>query len=151
MIDFKNGVEVIRLLKTLESDTIPVYGIMTPQHMIEHLASAVQISSGKKEIGLHVSKEMAENNKKILLTTMEFKPVGTTSPSNKNLKELSYLNLEQAKNMLLKEMGDFDIFYKADKTKKTTHPRFGELNYYEWISFHNKHFTYHFKQFKLIK
>jgi len=29
-------------------------------------------------------------------------------------------------------------------------PRLGKLNYKEWIIFHNKHFTHHFKQFELI-
>lgn len=152
MIDIQNHTEISDLLEKLNPENQPVFGIMTPQHMIEHLILLVKLSNGGLKGQLMRSEETAVKWKQgLIYSDMEF-PMGIRVPGQEEntLPELRYENLEKAIEKLESELKIFEEFYKDDKNKSTMHPALGLLNYEEWIIFHNKHFMHHFKQFGLV-
>lgn len=152
MIDIQNHIEISNLLRKLTPQTRPVFGIMTPQHMIEHLILLVKLSNGGLKGQLMRSEETAARWKQgLIYTDMEF-PMGIRIPGQEEntLPELRYENLEKAIEKLESELKIFERFYEDEREKTTMHPALGLLNYDEWIVFHNKHFAHHFKQFELV-
>ncbi|MFI5156737.1 MAG: hypothetical protein ACHQEM_11150, partial [Chitinophagales bacterium] len=59
-------------------------------------------------------------------------------------------SLEAAKEQLKQELNAFDEYFARDPDAKPTNPTMGPLHFDEWLIFHNKHFTHHFKQFNLL-
>ncbi|SMC50820.1 DUF1569 domain-containing protein [Moheibacter sediminis] len=152
MIDIQNHPVISNLLKKLNPETQPVFGIMTSQHMIEHLILLAKLSNGGIKGQLMRSEETAVKWKQgLIYTDMEF-PMGIRVPGQEEntLPELRYENLQKAIEKLENELKIFEEFYKDDKEKSMMHPALGLLNYDEWIVFHSKHFAHHFKQFGLV-
>ena len=151
MIDINNRADVYARLGQLKSNSIPVFGIMTAQHMIEHLSYALMMSNGKRPQKLYFPKEKAERIKAHVIHSNLEMPIGFKAPMlGDELPKLVFPDLETAIDKLKKEFIAFDTFFEMDKTAILMHPTMDELNYEEWVKFHNKHFTHHFKQFNLI-
>jgi hypothetical protein len=81
---------------------------------------------------------------------MEF-PMGLKSPLIPEGAPV-YINadLSAAIEALRSELSDLKEYYRTNAHATRTHPRLGTLDYKEWLVFHNKHFTHHFKQFGLL-
>jgi hypothetical protein len=62
-----------------------------------------------------------------------------------------FSSLAEAKENLNKELDAFETYHANHPDALFVQPRLGKLNYKEWIIFHNKHFTHHFKQFGLVE
>lgn len=152
MVNIHNQNEILELLKKLNPETAPQFGIMTPQHMVEHLILLVKLSNGGIKGQLMRSEETAVKWKQgLIYTDMEF-PMGVRIPGEEEsvLTELRYENLEKALDKLEEEIKKFEDFFQNNSHESTMHPALGTLNHEEWTIFHNKHFTHHFKQFGLV-
>ena len=152
MVNIHNQNETLELLRKLNPETAPQFGIMTPQHMVEHLILLVKLSNGGIKGQLMRSEETAVKWKQgLIYTDMEF-PMGVRVPGEEEsvLTQLRYENLEKAVDKLEDELQKFDEFFQNNSHESTMHPALGWLNHEEWTIFHNKHFTHHFKQFGLI-
>jgi hypothetical protein len=66
------------------------------------------------------------------------------------LPVLVYKSLEEAIQELVACLDKFHAYYVTNKNNKHMNPVFGLLNYEEWLMFHTKHFSHHFKQFELL-
>ncbi len=151
MINIQDRPSVFETLKKLRSDALPVFGKMSPQHMIEHLSFALSFSNGKLPQTLMVDERIAKTIKHYTINTDKEMSVGFKAPMlGDDLVPLSYPSLEIAIEYLKEELNDFDLYFKNNPESKPISPVIGELNYTEWIVFHNKHFTHHFKQFGLL-
>lgn len=142
----KNLIEP-RILR-LANDTPAKFGIMTPQHMLEHLTLTVKISYGRIKLPEFTPSEKQLAQKQTLLyTDIEF-PKGLKAPGvGGKLLDLRYQNLETAKIELLKSIDDYNLHFAEFHRNETIHPRFGKLNHEEWEKFHSKHFQHHLAQF----
>lgn len=138
-----------RILK-LVSDTSASFGIMTPQHMLEHLTLTVKISYGRIKLpDFEPSEKQLAQKQALIYTDIEF-PKGLKAPGiGEKLLDLRYQNLETAKTELLKSIEDYNSHFIEFHRDETIHPRFGKLNYEEWEKFHSKHFQHHLTQFGL--
>lgn len=134
----------------LASDTRARFGIMTPQHMLEHLTLTVKISYGRIKLPEFAPSEKHLAQKQALIyTDIEF-PKGLKAPGiGEKLLDLRYENLETAKTELLKSIYNYNRHFTELPQDETIHPRFGKLNHQEWEKFHSKHFEHHFGQFGL--
>jgi len=140
------------LLKNLNKDSLPLWGKMTSQHMIEHLILAVQLSNGKLISNECINPpEKYPLLKRILHSSKPLPRNFVNTIIGEGLKQLNHQNLELAKEDLLIEIENFELFFKKNPEAKPMNVTFGPLNYEEWIIFHNKHFTHHLTQFGLIK
>ncbi len=140
----------IELLEQLTHDKKPEWGIMTPQHMIEHILLAVQMSNGKLTLECFNDEEKLPMLKRYLMSSRPL-PQGFVNPYiGEGLLPLKFSNLEEAISELRKEVNDYYNFFEENPEAKLTNITFGELGKDEWAVFHDKHFTHHLKQFGLI-
>ncbi len=151
MIDVLNSQQIKSSIAKLKHDASPVFGKMSPQHVVEHLSKVLKASTGQVEVKLYLSLEEADKLKeKIIYSDFQFSS-GIKSPlMGDEPPALVYVNLEEALIELYNELANFESYYKNNKNITHTHPRMGELNFDQWLVFHNKHFTHHFKQYNLL-
>lgn len=140
--------QVKNRLTKLEVGTSPKFGIMTPQHMVEHLILTLKISNGRIKIPDFepTEKQLVQKNA-LIHTEMKF-PIGAKAPGlNDQLMDLRFPSLEAAKEELIKSIQGFEDYFSQNPEATPTHPRFGKLTQNEWIIFHRKHIDHHLGQF----
>jgi hypothetical protein len=143
--------QILEALQRLEDNTQPLFGIMTPQHMVEHIAQAVSISNGERTLSLMVDSDRASTQKRIMIFTDRPFPKGMKAPSlDGKQPALMFNNLDEAKRELIRQFDLFDAWYHQHPEATCMHPFLGPLNQDEWVRFHTKHVTHHFQQFSLI-
>lgn len=152
-VNIINRPELNSLLNNLTENTQPKWGQMKPQNMVEHLAMVLQHTNGKKEAPQRVTDEEALKAKQFLIYTDAEMSKGLKTPllPAEGSIPFEFSSLDEAKRNLNKEIDDFEIFHANHPDALFVQPRLGKLNYKEWVIFHNKHFTHHFKQFGLIE
>lgn len=151
-VDIANRQELNSLLNNLTENTQPKWGQMKSQNMVEHLAKALQYSNGKKEIAQRTTEEEGLKAKQAFIYTDVEMPMGLKSPLVGECPiPFEFSSMVEAKENLNKELDDFETHNSNHPDALFIQPRLGKLNYKEWIVFHNKHFTHHFKQFGLIE
>jgi oxepin-CoA hydrolase/3-oxo-5,6-dehydrosuberyl-CoA semialdehyde dehydrogenase len=64
-------------------------------------------------------------------------------------KAKRFKDLSTAIDELNNELDTFETFFKTEGAT-AIHFEFGPMNHREWIIWHGKHFTHHFKQFGLL-
>lgn len=149
MINIHNREDVFQRLHTLHPDQQPIFGVMTPQHMIEHLIWGVTFSNGKFPQQQIVPDDMTVKLRPLLMYTVKPYPRGIKSPMlGDTPPPLIYADIPAAIEQLKQELDDFDTFFKTNTT--AINPALGTLNYEEWVMVHNKHFTHHMSQFELV-
>lgn len=137
-------------IEKLQADSPALFGIMTAQHMIEHLILTVKLSYGRIKIpDFEPNEKQLAQKQALLFSDMEF-PKGVKAPGlPESLMELKYANLEEAKAELLKSLNAYNAAFQENSELKTLHPRFGKLSHEEWERFHTKHFDHHLGQFEV--
>ena len=143
---------ILPKIENLKIDDSPIFGLMGPQHMVEHLLLIVKISNGRLQSPLLLSEEKAKMYKAFLIDSDNEFPLGFKAPSLPidSVLPLKYPDIETAKQALRDSLDAFVLHFKDNPDLKIMHPTMGILNYNEWVIFHTKHFTHHFKQFNLI-
>ncbi len=145
---FNKAVIQNRLLR-LRKDTSPIWGTMTAQHMVEHLAETIKYSNGNKTMALAIPFEKAERAKDRMLAPewkmpREFKAAFLPL---EGLPDLQFSSLTTAIDGLFSEIDDFYAFFALNPDATTTHAYFSNLNKQQWELSHHKHIAHHFEQF----
>lgn len=144
-----NFSRVISLLNQLKPEQKPLWGKMTPQHMVEHLYKTVQASIN--EITLNVFTE----ERKIPILKRLFHgekalPKEFMNPAiGPELLTLEFKDLTTAIIELGNVQKRYGQFFINNPSVKTAHPIFGYLTKEEWDIFHQKHYKHHLSQFSL--
>ena len=149
----ENKSDLKALLKKMTGNEKPEFGLMTPQHMIEHISLSIKFSNGKTPQKVVFEEEMAKKIKfHITQTKNEMKP-GFKTPiiPTDNLLALDSKNIEEAIENLITEIKDFEKFKRENPNIKPINPVMGEMQWSDWGIFHNKHIRHHLRQFKLIE
>lgn len=135
-------------LDHLSKDEKARFGIMSPQHMLEHLIITFKLSQGKITLPeKEPSPRALEAKQAILYGNMDL-PRGIEAPGiGDKLLDLKYDSLDEAKDQLIVALKNYHSYYAKNMGIKHYHPTFGRLNYGEWTAFHEKHFKHHFGQF----
>lgn len=146
-IDITNRKELLRLFLALEPDAVPLWGKMKPQEMVEHLIDQVEYTNGKKIPTCDYPATEAYGRK--------LKMLGSNAELPRNVflgelpEQLIYPNIQIAILQLMKELDDFDAYFKTPWIT-VIHGGFGPMDYSEWLIWHGRHFTHHLKQFHLM-
>ena len=148
-IDITNRKELNSLLDQLTPETPALWGNLKAQSMIEHLVEAVEYTNGRRIAVRHVSVDEPASNKQLLVHGNVVISRGARGYLTDATKTKRYKDLRTAINQLNKEIDAFEHFFTAPG-KTAVHQHFGAMNREEWITWHGKHFTHHFKQFGLI-
>ncbi len=139
------------LIKLTENSQ-PKWGIMTAQHLMEHLEMSLKIAVGNypdfenatPEEHLEKVREMLFNHKKM--------PQNHKHPLMKaeELEDLQHENLAAAKQKLLIAFDEFELYFKENPELQTKNAVFGLMNKFEWDLLNTKHLNHHFEQFGII-
>jgi len=148
-IDITDRKNLKSLLSVLQPETPALWGRMNPQNMIEHLVEAVEYTNGKRVAELQVPTNKANKQRKDLVNSDFVIPIGVTGYLPDATKAKRFKDLTTAILELNNELDAFEIFFKTEGVT-AIHFEFGPMNYKEWIIWHGKHFTHHFKQFGLV-
>lgn len=142
---------ILSALSKLTTDAQPIFGKMTPQHMVEHLAFSLMFSNGKMPQALLVAEDTAAKIKEKIIDLDQEIPIGYKAPMLKDdLPKLHFPSLDAAIQKLMTEWNDYNAYKQSYLYKISIHPTMGVLSYKEWDIFHSKHFKHHFKQFELL-
>jgi hypothetical protein len=144
-----NSAELIKALSGLKQSQKPLWGKMTPQHMVEHLYKAVQASINEITMDIYSEERKIQVLKKMFLGSRPLPKEFMNPAIGPDLLPLEFAGLEAAIEELEKVMNRYDKFFEVNPLIKTTHPVFGYLSKEEWDIFHKKHFKHHLSQFGL--
>ncbi|MEM8526475.1 MAG: phenylacetic acid degradation bifunctional protein PaaZ [Bacteroidota bacterium] len=143
--------KVEELLLGLTEETKPEWGIMSPQHMVEHLEYFNQVALGRIACELITPTERLEKYLDSLYNYRRMPKNHQLAVLKKGKREdLRFDSLEEAKVALIKSLEEVKEKYKTDPNFMAFNPTFGDLNAYEWKLYCQKHFQHHFEQFNLI-
>lgn len=137
-------------LKNLEEHTSPAWGIMTAQHMLEHLGGVFRLSSSYREVPLQASPEQLPKLRQIALSGNFPKNMRNPAVPAK-LPELRFGSFEEARQKLLSSVAKALEFLESDPEKLPRHPIGGDFSAADWIQFHAGHTRHHFRQFGLLQ
>lgn len=139
----------IGLLYKLKADQKPLWGKMTPQHMVEHLYKAVQSSINEIQLNIYTEENKISVLKRFFLGSRPLPKEFMNPAIGPDLLPLEFADLTQAIEELKKVIGRYNQFFNDNPSAKTIHPVFGYLTKDEWNIFHKKHFAHHLSQFGL--
>ena len=143
--------KVEELLLGLTEETPAKWGLMTPQHMVEHLEYFNQVMLKNIKLDRITPEDRLE---KYTESLYNYRPM----PQRYDLpvlrkgetEDLRFGSLEEAKTALMKSFREVEERYKQDPDFRAFNLVFGDLNYYEWKLYNQKHLQHHFSQFGLL-
>lgn len=144
-----NLLEKTEWLKKLKADQKPLWGKMTPQHMVEHLYKAMQASINEISLNIFTEERKIPVLKRLFLGEKALPKEFMNPTIGPDLMELEFKNMEAATLELENILERYERFFENNPDIKTAHPTFGYLTKKEWDVFHQKHFIHHFSQFGL--
>ncbi|AEH01466.1 phenylacetic acid degradation bifunctional protein PaaZ [Lacinutrix sp. 5H-3-7-4] len=139
-------------LSNLKADAKPKWGIMTPQHMIEHLEYTYKIASGEiQDFDVNTPEKILEKVHHSLYNYDKF-PKNSQFPhlEKDTLDDLKHADLETAIEKFKEQREKYIEFHKENPDVKLKNLVFGELNKYEAYLLERKHLNHHFEQFNLL-
>ncbi|MEM9984566.1 MAG: phenylacetic acid degradation bifunctional protein PaaZ [Bacteroidota bacterium] len=142
---------IVSALAKLTEDTTPKYGIMTPQHMVEHLEFFTQMSMGEIDTYIDTPEERIERFQESLYNHRPM-PERFDHPLLRKgeTEDLRFTSLEEAKEKYLEAYDRFEEFFRQNPELETPNTVFGMLNKELWDLLNRKHLDHHFSQFGLI-
>lgn len=144
--------KINQCLSKLDADTQPKWGIMTPQHMVEHLEYTYKIASGElQDFEVATPEKILEKVKNSLWNYDKF-PKNSQFPllEKDTLDALKHEDLATAIDKFKAQREKYLEYFKEHPEAILRNMVFGELNRYEWYLLERKHLNHHFEQFNLL-
>jgi hypothetical protein len=138
------------LLRTLDPNQRPIWGLMSPQHLVEHIVGAWRISNGRAQVKCVFQGEELEKRRAFLFSDAEYARNITNPVTGNGLPPLRKTDLEASIVQLEAEMHAFFEYHTQNPNAIEMHPAFGALDYQGWIDFQYKHMRHHMMQFELV-
>lgn len=151
LVEMTEG-KIQECLQQLTNDMKPNWGIMTPQHMLEHLEYTYRIASGEiQDFEIATPEKILEKVHHSLYNYNPF-PKGSDFPMLKKdeLAQLEHADLNIAISKFMEARMEYLNYFKNNPDAKLNNLVFGEMNRYEWYLLERKHLNHHFEQFGLI-
>ena len=139
-------------LSKLTKNSKPNWGMMTPQHMVEHLEYSYRVAGNQYQDFEIATPEKYIDKVAATLWDYEKMPKNFEMPLLKKgeVEDLRYSDLEEAKTKFFEAKEIFHNYFKKNPKATTKNPVFGYLTKYEWSLLVRKHLNHHFKQFGLL-
>lgn len=142
---------VPELINSLNGDETPLWGMMTAQHMVEHLDIVTSFCTGEVKMQLVTPEEKLPRQIEFLYSNyampQNFKAVFLPKDE---LISLKFKTLAEAKENLFNTLQKFLTYIQRPEFTTEVHPVFGALDTNGWLTFHLKHYHHHLKQFGLV-
>lgn len=137
-------------LNKLTDEIKPLWGKMTPQHMVEHLILTFRICNGSRVVDIITEDRLLPIQKRFLLSDKPLPKLFINPVIGENLLPLEFVDMNTGKDILISELNKYEEYFNLNPDSKPAHPVFGYLSKSEWDVFHKKHFEHHFSQFGII-
>ena len=138
-------------LSLLTEDIQPQWGIMTPQHMVEHIEFFHRMSIGEIPTTIETQEKYIERLQESLYTYEPMvKKFDHPLLRKGETEDLRYGSLAEAKEKLLEAYDQFEVYFKENPDAETPNTVFGMLNKALWDLLNRKHFDHHFRQFGIV-
>jgi oxepin-CoA hydrolase/3-oxo-5,6-dehydrosuberyl-CoA semialdehyde dehydrogenase len=146
-----NRKNVAGYLDKLTEQSTANWGIMTPQHMVEHLTHGLESAVNKIKLDIATPEEHLEKYTDSLYNYYPF-PKNSKTPVLEDgiLADLRCESLAEAKKQFLEAFDDFELYYKESPEATSNNAVFGALDKDLWDLMNRKHFNHHFKQFGIL-
>lgn len=144
--------KIAECINKLTENTKPSWGILTPQHLLEHLEQGYKIMSGEiQDFEIATPEKILEKVHNSLYNYDKF-PKGSAFPTMKKgeLEDLIHPDFETAKAKFFEAREAYKTFFKENPEATMKNMVFGELNCYESYLLERKHLNHHFEQFGII-
>jgi len=142
-----NSSDTIKLFYQLMPDQKPLWGKMTPQHMVEHLYKTIQASINEINLNVFTEERKIPIFKKLFLGERALPKEFMNPVIGPELLTLEFKDLNNAIIELENVQKRYGQFFINNPSVKTAHPIFGYLTKEEWDIFHQKHYKHHLAQF----
>ena len=142
--------EFISLLQQLADNEVGLWGVLTPQGMIEHMSDAFANAYGKTHLPLQTPEAILPKMRAFALSETPFKENTKNALMSEEPAPLRNNSITEAIWELEKEMKAFFDYYSANPNAQNLNPFFGVFNYDEWLHLLYKHVNHHLKQFNLV-
>jgi len=120
--------ELLNTLSNLNEDKKPLWGKMTPQHMVEHLILAVKMGNGKLVVECFNPPEKLPVLKRFLMSDKPMPKLFINPLIGEGLLPLKYSSLKEAKMELKAEIEDYQKYFEENPDSVLVNATFGELN-----------------------
>ncbi len=137
------------LLQNLQEEQAPQFGLMTAQHMIEHLTSIIKSSVKRYGEPNPALADRQAGFKRFIQGGAVFKH-RESDKTKADLPALKYENFAEAVPQLSAGIERFYNYFEQNPDFKTYNQFMGELDFGELETFHHSHVCYHFWQFGLL-
>jgi len=137
---------VLSLLSKLDTNAKPLWGNMSAQRMVEHLADALKVSNGKLKVEMVISEDKLDRMVAFLMSDKPMAKNIEVSFAGKDVP-LRHDEIELAIDEVVEEWIDFEELFASQDGLKISHPYYGPLDFQQWMRLHAKHFTHHLEQF----
>ncbi len=146
-----NRKNVESYLDKLTEQSTANWGIMTPQHMVEHLTHGLDSAVNKIKLDIATPAEHLEKYTDSLYNYYPF-PKNSKTPDLEDdvLAKLVCENLVEAKKHFLEAFDYYELYYKENSEATSNNAVFGALDKDLWDLMNRKHFNHHFQQFSII-
>ena len=122
-----NRQEIFDVLKTIDVNMKPLFGKMSPQHVAEHLAFAIGVSTGKGPGKQFTTAEEGEGIKAKMIYSDSEMPQGIKNPIlSDEPPGLKCANMNEAIELFKSELETFDKLYKENPDSMLRRARAGE-------------------------
>jgi hypothetical protein len=142
--------QFVPLLRQIPSDTLPHWGTMTLQQMIEHFTDNVRLASGKVQLTeMFTPEEEIPKYQAFIMSDKPFRE-NTRNPLMPEVPPpVRHKTIERALEELETELNTFFSVFEANNQQMTRNPIFGDLNYEQNVRLLYKHALHHLRQFGL--
>jgi hypothetical protein len=138
--------EYLTALQSIEPATLPKWGKMDLQQMIEHMSYSFRQANGRDVYDIITPEENIPKMQAFLITEKAFRE-NTPNPMLGEPEPHKNSTIQEA---ILELKGEMEHFFKVFETspdRKITNPLFGELSYDMWIQLLHKHAIHHLNQY----
>ena len=139
----------VELLQQLSDNEVGLWGVLSPQGMIEHMTDAFGNAWGRIKLEQQTPPAILEKVRNFALSESEFKENTKNTLMSEFPAPLRNSSISKAIEELETEINSFFEFYKINPNAINLNPFFGEFNYDQWIHLLHKHAKHHLKQFNI--
>jgi oxepin-CoA hydrolase/3-oxo-5,6-dehydrosuberyl-CoA semialdehyde dehydrogenase len=139
-------------LSKLSEQSRAGWGSMTPQHMVEHLETALRIASGEiQNFDILTPAEHLDKYREMIFSHEKMPRMHKHPLMKKDGNEnLIHPNLAAAKQKLLEAYDVYELYFRQNPDIRTKNAVFGMMDKFEWDLMHVKHINHHFEQFGML-
>ncbi len=142
--------QVPELLKNLRADAAPNFGLMSPQHMVEHLIWVTKSSLKRKGDPPAEPTKSQAYFRKFLNNGAHFQHRPKEGQTKDDLTALRYGSLEEAVADVPAAVARIFSTFEENPTYKSYNDMMGEFSKEDHELMHYEHFKWHLYQFGLL-